>query len=263
MSQTLFDLSGRTAFITGAASGLGFAMTEAMVENGAAVCLADVDGAGLEKALDHFRRLSNRVEGLQLDVRDTDAIKSGMSDFAGKHGRLDIVFANAGITGGAPISQSDGAIENIDLNVWRNVIDVNLTGVFATMQAAAAIMKPQRSGRIIATASIAGMRTSNISGYAYSATKAAVIHVVHLAAAELAAYDIRVNGIAPGPFLTNIAGGRMFREPERVEMMAQGVALGRVADPRELKGLALLLASDASSFITGQVIPIDGGSLVR
>src|SRR5690606_24746630 len=126
---------------------------------------------------------SNRVEGLQLDVRDTDAIKSGMGGFASKHGRLDIVFANAGITGGAPISQSDGAIENIDLNVWRNVIDVNLTGVFATMQAAAAIMKPQRSGRIIATASIAGMRTSNISGYAYSATKAAVIHVVHLAAA--------------------------------------------------------------------------------
>jgi len=263
MSNPLFDLSGRTAFITGAASGLGFAMTEAMVENGAAVCLADVDAAGLEKAGEHFRRISNRVETLQLDVRDASAIKSGVKAFADRHGRLDIVFANAGITGGAPISQSEGFIENIDLDVWRNVVDVNLTGVFATMQAAAAIMKPQRSGRIIATASIAGMRTSNVSGYAYSATKAAVIHVVHLVAAELAPFDIRVNGIAPGPFMTNIAGGRMFREPERVEMMAQGTGLGRVADPRELKGLALLLASDASSYITGQVIPIDGGSLVK
>ncbi|MBM3607054.1 MAG: SDR family oxidoreductase [Alphaproteobacteria bacterium] len=263
MNNPLFDLSGRTAFITGAASGLGFAMTEAMAENGAVVCLADIDAAGLEKAAEHFRKISNRVETLQLDVRDADAIKRGVTSFADRHGRLDIVFANAGITGGAPISQREGFIENIDLNVWRNVIDVNLTGVFATLQAAAAIMKPQRSGRIIATASIAGMRTSNVSGYAYSATKAAVIHVVHLAAAELAPYDIRVNGIAPGPFMTNIAGGRMFREPERVEMMAQGTGLGRVADPRELKGLALLLASDASSFITGQVIPIDGGSLVK
>ena len=107
------------------------------------------------------------------------------------------------------------------------------------------------------------MHTSAISGYAYSATKAAVIHLVHLAAAELAPYNIRVNGIAPGPFLTNIAGGRMFREPERVDMMAATTALNRIANPDELKGLALLLASEASSYITGQVIPIDGGSLVK
>jgi len=143
------------------------------------------------------------------------------------------------------------------------VIDVNLTGVFATMQAAAAVMKPQKSGRIVCTASIAGMHTSAISGYAYSATKAGVIHLVHLAAAELAPYNIRVNGIAPGPFLTNIAGGRMFREPERADMMAATTALNRIANPDELKGLALLLASEASSYITGQVIPIDGGSLIK
>jgi len=124
------------------------------------------------------------------------------------------------------------------------------------------VMKPQRSGRIIATASIAGMRTSNISGYSYSATKAAVIQIVKLAAAELAQYDIRVNCIAPGPFLTNIAGGRMFTDPARRELMAQGTALKRVADPKELKGLVSLLASDGASFITGQVIAIDGGALV-
>ena len=91
------------------------------------------------------------------------------------------------------------------------------------------------------------------------ATKAAVVHLVHLAAVELAAYDIRVNGIAPGPFFTNIAGGRLHRDPEVVKMFADAVPLGRIAQPEEIQGLALLLASGASSFITGTVIPIDGG----
>ena len=262
MTQDNFEMAGRAAFITGAASGLGFAMTEAMVERGAAVCLADADANNLDKAVDHFRRVSNKVDGIELDVRQPAAIRQAVSDYAGRQGRLDVMFANAGITGGAPITAPEGAIEAIDLDVWRNVLDVNLTGVFASLQAAAAVMKPQRSGRIIATASIAGMRTSNVSGYAYSCTKAAVIQMVKLAAAELAQYDIRVNGIAPGPFLTNIAGGRMFTDPERREFMAQGTALKRVADPKELKGLVSLLAGDGASFITGQVIAIDGGALV-
>lgn len=259
MNANVFDMSGRAALVTGAASGLGFAMAEA----GAAVCVADVDEESLEKAREHFGQISNQVQTAVLDVRDAEAVKQTVSGFARSQGRLDAVFANAGITGGAPISQPDGYIENIDLAVWNNVIAVNLTGVFVTLQAAAAVMKPQKSGRIVATASIAGMQTSDVSGYPYSVTKAGVIHMVRLAAAELAPHNIRVNGIAPGPFLTNIAGGRMFREPERVTMMAAGTGLNRVADPSELKGLALLLASDASSFITGQVVPIDGGSLVK
>ena len=263
MSNSVFDMSGRATLITGAASGLGFAMAQSMAEAGASVCLTDIDGDGLEVARDRLTQISNRVETQVLDVRDPARVKQVIKAFGARQGRLDAVFANAGITGGAPISHREGEIENIDLSLWQNVIDINLTGVFATMQAAAAVMKPQKSGCIICTASIAGMQTSSISGYAYSATKAAVIHLVHLAAAELAPYNIRVNGIAPGPFLTNIADGRMFREPGRVDMMAATTGLNRVADPSELKGLALLLASDASSFITGQVVPIDGGSLVK
>jgi NAD(P)-dependent dehydrogenase (short-subunit alcohol dehydrogenase family) len=121
-------------------------------------------------------------------------------------------------------------------------------------------MKKQGSGRIVVTSSIAGLRAEPPCGYAYVATKAAVINLVRQAALELAPFNVLVNGIAPGPFLTNIAGGRLRREPERHAEFAASVALKRLAQPDEIKGLALLLASPAGSFITGVVIPIDGGS---
>jgi len=259
----LFDLTGKTAFVTGAASGLGYAMAEGFAEHGALVTLADADRAGLDKALARFNAAGFQATAVELDVREPGAIRDAVSNAANQYGKLDIVVANAGITGGAPISEEAGHIENIDLAIWDNVVRINQTGVFATLQAAARVMKPQRSGRIIATASISGMRISEVSGYPYTVTKAAVIHMVHLAAIELAPYNIHVNGIAPGPFMTNIAGGRMFADPERVKTMGDSVPLKRVADPSELKGLALLLASGAGSFITGQVIPIDGGATAR
>lgn len=259
----LFDLTGKTAFVTGAASGLGYAMAEGFAEHGALVTLADADRAGLDKALAKFNAAGHQATAIELDVREPTAIRTAVKNAANHYGKLDIVVANAGITGGAPISEEAGYIENIDLDVWNNVVKINQTGVFATLQAAAAIMKPQRSGRIIVTASISGLRTSEVSGYPYTVTKAAVIHLVHLAALELAPFNVYVNGVAPGPFMTNIAGGRLFREPERAKAMGDSVPLKRMADPSEIKGLALLLASGAGSFITGQVIPIDGGATAR
>jgi NAD(P)-dependent dehydrogenase (short-subunit alcohol dehydrogenase family) len=128
------------------------------------------------------------------------------------------------------------------------------------MQAAAIHMQQQRSGRIIVTASISGLRSEPVSGYGYAATKAAVINLARHAATELAQYNVLVNAIAPGPFMTNIAGGRLHRDPELVKQFEDAVPLHRLAQPREIKGLALFLASDASSFVTGTVIPIDGGS---
>ena len=256
----IFDLTGKVAFVTGAASGLGFAMAEAFAEQGALVVFADVDAPGLERAVGRLTQAGLKAEGVQLDVREAQRIRETIESTAAKHGRLDIVVANAGVTGGPPFADPEGQIENVDLATWENVIKINQTGVFATMQAAARVMKPQRSGRIIVTCSISGLRTGVISGYTYSATKAAVVRLVHIAAVELAPFNIMVNGIAPGPFLTNIAGGRLHREPERVEMMANSVPMKRVADPQEIKGLALLLASEGSSYLTGTVIPIDGGA---
>ncbi len=260
MSVNLFDLTGKVAFITGAASGLGFAMAEAFVEQGATVVMADIDAEGLRRAVGRFTQAGFQASGVALDVRDPVRVRELIDDVVRQHGKLDICCANAGVTGGPPFSTPDGQIENIDLATWDNVVKINQTGVFATMQAAAAVMKPRNSGRIIVTCSVSGLVTGAISGYSYAATKAAVIHLVRLAAVELAPFNIMVNGFAPGPFMTNIAGGRLFREPERVAFMASTVPLRRVADPRELKGLALLLASEASSYITGAIIPIDGGA---
>jgi NAD(P)-dependent dehydrogenase (short-subunit alcohol dehydrogenase family) len=256
----MFDVRGRVAFVTGAASGLGLAYAEAMAENGARVVLSDIDAAGAERESARLRAAGHAVEALTLDVADLPAIRTAIDATVAKHGRLDACFANAGISAGSGPFSEAGKIANVSLETFQHVVHVNLTSVFATVQAAAVHMQRQRSGRIIVTASIAGMRSEPISGYAYVGSKAAIINIVRQAAIELAQYGVLVNAIAPGPFYTNIAGGRLRREPEIVKQFEEAVPLHRLAEPREIKGLALFLASDASSYVTGTVIPIDGGS---
>jgi NAD(P)-dependent dehydrogenase (short-subunit alcohol dehydrogenase family) len=144
-------------------------------------------------------------------------------------------------------------------DVWQRVLAINQHGVLYTLRAAAAVMKPQRSGRIVVTSSTAGLTSEPLVCYGYAASKAAVIGIARHAALELAPYGVHVNVIAPGPFKTRIAGGVT---PEIERMWSSLVPLGRMGDAEEMKGLALLLASPASSFITGAVIPIDGGQLL-
>jgi NAD(P)-dependent dehydrogenase (short-subunit alcohol dehydrogenase family) len=257
----LFDVSGHVAFVTGAASGLGLAYAEAMAENGARVVLADIDAPALERESGRLAAAGCAVEPAVLDVADHAALAAAIDAAAARHGRLDAVFANAGITSGPGFAISPaGEIDAMELSLFRRALDVNLTATFMTMRFAAAHMKRQRRGSIVATASIAGMRAEGLVGYGYTAAKAAVINMVRHAAVELAPHNVRVNAIAPGPFLTNIAGGRMHREPEIVKKFAAHVPLGRLGRPDEIKGLALLLASPAGSFITGATIPIDGGA---
>lgn len=260
-AEQIFDVTGHVAIVTGAASGLGLAMAEVMAENGAHVTLADKDAAGLEAAVARLERAGCDVAAAVVDVGDLGALRRTIADVAAKHGRLDAAFANAGISAGPGFMTPEGHMGAVDPARWNEVLHINLTSVFETMCVAAEPMKRQKSGRIVVTASIAGIRAEHMVGYAYAATKAAVINIVRQAARELAPYNVMVNAIAPGPFLTNIAGGRLHRQPEIVREFAATVPLGRIADPAEIKGLALLLASPASSFITGTVIPIDGGTL--
>ncbi len=259
----LFDVRGHVVFVTGAASGLGLAFSEVLAANGAHVVMTDIDPATLTAASEETRRSGGSVEALTLDVEDTSALRAAIDGVVQRRGRLDTVFANAGISAGTGPFTEAGRIENVVLDTWKHVVDVNLTSVFATIQAAATPMIAQRSGRIIVTSSIGGMKSEHMVGYAYAATKAALLNLVRHAAMELAQHNVLVNAIAPGPFRTNIANGRVKRDPEVARQFAEMVPLGRIAEPDEIKGLALFLASPASSYVTGAVIPIDGGTTAR
>jgi NAD(P)-dependent dehydrogenase (short-subunit alcohol dehydrogenase family) len=254
----LFNVEGHVAFVTGAASGLGLAMAEVMADNGARVVMTDINPDTLAAESRRLADAGGSVEAVELDVADLPALRAAIDQAAAAHGRLDAVFANAGISAGPGYRTEAGRIDAVDPAKWDEVVHVNLTSVFATVQAAARHMKQQRAGRIVVTSSIAGLKSEHMVGYGYAATKAAVINLVRQAAMELAPYGVSINAIAPGPFFTNIGNGRLS-DPEVVKGFTDIVPMGRIADTSELQGLALLLGSPASSFITGAAIPIDGG----
>jgi NAD(P)-dependent dehydrogenase (short-subunit alcohol dehydrogenase family) len=257
--RTLFDLSGQIVIVTGGASGLGFGMAEAAAEAGAHVTIADVDG---QKGRDASAALANRgwqCDSIELDVSRGDDVRAFVADIVSRLGKLDVVFANAGVSAG-PGPLGGREIADVSLAEWDRVLGVNLTGVFSTIQAASGPMKKQRSGRIIATASTAAFRGDGMVGYSYVASKAAVLNLVRQAAIELAPFNVLVNAIAPGPFLTSIGNGRMGEDATQ-RMFVGRLPLARIGHPTEIKGAALLLASKAGSFITGTSISVDGGSL--
>ena len=252
----LFDVDDASVVVTGAASGLGFAMAEVMADSGARVTLADLDADGLEQAAG---RLAGEVRTHRLDVSDADAVEELFAGVVETNGRVDVAFANAGISIEPGVVDERGGLEALSLDTWRTVLGVNLDGVLFTMREAARHMKPQGSGRIVVTASTAGFGTDPFVGYSYSVTKAGVIMLVRQAALELAKHGVHVNAIAPGPFRTNIGSDAA---PIPDEAWEEIVAFGRMAEPDELKGVALLLASPASSFMTGAIVPVDGGQLL-
>jgi len=261
----LFDISGKTAIVTGAASGLGLSIAETMAENGARVALLDLNQDGLEEAARRLRRIGADVLIKTVDVADRDQVRRSIDAVANEFGRLDIAFGNAGIGAGPGFMGFDGSrnangeMAAISDELWDRVMAVNLNSVFATIQSCAFHMKKQRAGRIIITTSIASFRNQGWVGMPYMPAKAGAAHLVRQAALELAHYNITVNAIAPGAFATNIGGGRLKSEDVR-RAMSKRIPLGRVADPDEIKGLVLFLASPASSFLTGAEIPMDGGA---
>jgi NAD(P)-dependent dehydrogenase (short-subunit alcohol dehydrogenase family) len=262
----LFDVRGTRVVVTGAASGLGFAMAEVLAECGAHVTLADIAEARLETSTANLAARGCTVRPSVVDVTDEEQVRALFDDAVAADGGVDVVFANAGVAA-VPGFRADGGqtLDTVERSDWDRVLGVNLTGVMHTMRAAAAVMKRQRSGRIVVTASNAGLRPEPLVCYGYAASKAAVIHLVRHAALELAPHGVLVNAICPGPFFGTMIGGGVTEHPteEMKRMWATLIPLGRMADPDELKGLVVLLASPASSFITGAAHVIDGGSLVQ
>jgi gluconate 5-dehydrogenase len=257
--NTMFDLGGQVAFVTGAAKGLGLAMAEIVAQSGARVVMTDIDPDALTASVERLVGQGLDVRGEIVDVADTDRLVRAIDDAARRLGRLDVVFANAGISAGPGPLTDAGSLAQVDLDRWNRLLQINLTSVFVTIRTAAAHMMKQRSGRLIVTASVAGLRGERMCGYAYAATKAAVSNLVRQSSIELSPHNVTINAIAPGPFLTDIGQGRLH-DPEVAAGFTRDVPMGRLGQPDEIKGLALLLASPGSSYITGAVIPVDGGA---
>jgi NAD(P)-dependent dehydrogenase (short-subunit alcohol dehydrogenase family) len=261
-----FSVDGRSVIVTGAASGLGLAFSEVMAEHGARVTLTDLDEDRLACEVDRLFAMGFAVTGAKLDVTNPTSVDRVFDAAADRQGGLDIVFANAGIDPGPGYAATnaqgerskENRIEHYADARWHKVIAVSLDAVFYSVRAAARHMRPRRSGSIVVTTSISAVRPAVTLGAAYMASKAGAAHLVRSAALELAADNVRINAIAPGPFETNIGGGLMHKEEVR-NAFAAAVPMRRVADVAEIKPLALYLASNASSFVTGQQFVIDGG----
>jgi NAD(P)-dependent dehydrogenase (short-subunit alcohol dehydrogenase family) len=258
--QDLFDVRDARVVVTGAASGLGLAMAEVMADAGARVTLADLDPNRLEEETSRLADAGGEVRSFELDVSDREQVKRLIDDVVSEQGGVDVLYANAGISLEPGITDPKGGIAAIESEAWDKVIGVNLNGIVFSMGAASEVMKKQGGGKIVVTASNAGLKVEPLVGYSYAATKAAVIHVVRQAAVELAPHGINVNAIAPGPFRTRIGSGELPND--RIEgIWADLIPVGRMAETDELKGLVLMLGSPAASFITGAVVLIDGGAM--
>lgn len=266
--EKMFDVRGKSVIVTGGASGIGRAYAEIMAEHGARVAIFDIDREGLARVVADMKANGWEVSGDVVDVSDRPGMAAAFDAVAARYGRIDTVFANAGIDPGpgfnTPTGERNpaGAIEAIPDEQWDRGIELNLTSVYVTVKNAVRHMKPAGGGEIIVTSSIASMINESIVGTSYMPAKAAVNHFVRHMAMELGAYGIRVNAILPGPFITNIAGGRLRNKADREAFESQSL-IGRIGDVEDIKGLALLLASPAGSLFTGSLIVIDGGALNR
>jgi NAD(P)-dependent dehydrogenase (short-subunit alcohol dehydrogenase family) len=264
----LFNVAGYGVVVTGGASGIGLGYAEALASNGAKVTILDVHAQRVENETKRLRSAGLYVRGQVVDVTDHPALDAAIDEAVRTYGKLDVVFANAGIdpgvgfvedwSGGERRRVPEGALENYTDERWNRVIEVNMNGIFATVRAAVRHMKPRRSGRIIITTSLAVTRVEPVIGAAYMTAKAGISNLMRTVAMEVAAYNITVNAIAPGFIVTNIGGGHAHNPAEQ-KAMAKIIPMHRVGYPSDMHGVALFLASPASAYVTGQEIFVDGG----
>jgi gluconate 5-dehydrogenase len=247
----LFDLTGRVAIVTGGSRGLGLEMAEGLAEAGAALMLCARREQWLTPAVSALRERGFTVDGTICDIADAGQVQAVVDETMARHRRIDILVNNAGVTWGA-------SPEAMPIEKWQMVIDVNLTGTFLFSQAAGRVMLKQHDGRIINVASVAGLHASvNGPHYAgYAASKAGVMGLTRELAASWGREGIRVNAIAPGFFHSRLADPAI---PIAEPAIKASSPIARVGAAGELKGVAVFLASDASNYITGQVIVVDGG----
>lgn len=254
-SFKMFELDGKVAVVTGAASGLGRAYAEAMAEAGANVVCADIDAKGMEETVAKIEKIGRRAIAVLCDVTKEDNCVSLMEKTVETFGRLDILFNNAGIVESEP-----KMLHEFTTEVWNNVLSVDLQGVFYCAREALKIMVKQKSGKIINSASIFGLTASGnlFPVPAYNTAKGAVVNLTRELSIEYAAYGIQINAICPGFFFTPIGGGHAY-DKEFDALVSAFIPIGRQGQPEELKGAAIFLASAASNYMTGHMFIVHGG----
>jgi gluconate 5-dehydrogenase len=247
----LFDLSGRVAIVTGGSRGLGQEMAEGLAEAGAALMLCARRPEWLTASVEAMRARGFKVEGAICDVSRSDQVQSVVDRTLATYGTLDILVNNAGVSWGA-------RPEEMPLDKWQKVIDINLTGAFLFAQVAGREMLKREYGRIINVASIAGLQGSVHGPHyaAYAASKAGLMGLTRELAASWGRQGIRVNAIAPGFFHSRLADPAISLVEPGIKASSP---IPRVGAPGELKGVTVFLAADASSYMTGQVLVVDGG----
>ncbi len=248
-----FDLSGKSALITGGSRGLGLQIAEALGEQGAKIVLSSRKAPDLEQAQKHLAGLGIKADWIAADNARDDDIKRLADEAIAKLGRVDILVNNAGATWGAPT-------EDHPIEAWDKVMNLNIRSLFLlSQQIGKRSMIPNKYGRIINIASIAGLRgsTGEMQTIAYNTSKGAVVNFTRALAGSWGRYGITVNALAPGFFPSKMTKGII--DMVGVEKLAEGAPLRRIGDEDDLKGAALLFASDAGKHITGQILAIDGG----
>ncbi len=254
MTHPLFDLTGRVALVTGGSKGLGKAMARGFAEAGANIVISSRSESELKAAAAEIAEGTKaKVVYFVADMTRREDVKKLAASALSAMGRVDILVNNAG--GNVP-----QAIDKITDETWDRVLELNLTSCMALTRELVPQMKERRWGRVIHISSIMGL-SSKEERNAYSATKSALLGLARASALDLGDFNITVNCLAPGPFLTDLPGTILTDEQKKT--FASRTALGRWAQPRELAGPALLLASDAGSYITGAVLVVDGGSIIK
>ena len=252
--REMFNLKGRVAIVTGGGRGIGLRMAEGLAEVGANIVLCSRKVENCEKAAQDLGRIGVKTLAMVCDVKSSESIQGVVEKTLKEFGRLDILVNNSGVTWGGPA-------EDYSLEGWEKVMDTNMTGAFLFSQMAGRAMIRQKSGNIINIASVMGvigLESDVADAIAYSASKGALITFTKDLAAKWAKYNIRVNAIAPGWFPTDMTKWVLEHQGKKILSL---VPMGRFGNPEELKGAVVYLASEASRYVTGIVLPVDGGQL--